>query len=132
MALTLMNQRTGDSVATDVELAVTRTSRRRGLLGRDRLDDSAALILEPCAAVHTAFMRFNIDVVFVNRSGYAVKIVEDVPPWRIAVAPSAHAVIEMAAGALKRHGVSIGDRLYVSPASDGEAFPAARLETEAV
>jgi uncharacterized membrane protein (UPF0127 family) len=48
------------------------------------------------------------------------------------VAPSAHAVIEMAAGALKRHGVSIGDRLYVSPASDGEAFPAARLETEAV
>ena len=132
MALTLMNQRTGDSVATDVELAVTRTSRRRGLLGRDCLDASAALILEPCAAVHTAFMRFNIDVVFVNRSGYAVKIVEDVPPWRIAVATQAHAVIEMAAGTLKRHDVSIGDRLYVSPGSEGETFPMASVERKVV
>jgi hypothetical protein len=132
MALTLMNQRTGDSVATDVELAVTRTSRRRGLLGRDCLDASAALILEPCAAVHTAFMRFNIDVVFVNRSGYAVKIVEDLTPWRIAVATQAHAVIEMAAGTLKRHEVSIGDRLYVSPGADGETFPMINLERKVV
>jgi uncharacterized membrane protein (UPF0127 family) len=132
MALTLMNQRTGDSVATDVELAVTRTSRRRGLLGRDCLDASAALILEPCAAVHTAFMRFNIDVVFVNRSGYAVKIVEDLTPWRIAVATQAHAVIEMAAGALKRHDISLGDRLYVSPAVEGETFPMANVERKVV
>jgi uncharacterized membrane protein (UPF0127 family) len=132
MALTLMNQRTGDSVATDVELAVTRTSRRRGLLGRDCLDASAALILEPCAAVHTAFMRFNIDVVFVNRSGYAVKIVEDLTPWRIAVATQAHAVIEMAAGALKRHDISLGDRLYVSPAAEGETFPMANVERKVV
>jgi uncharacterized membrane protein (UPF0127 family) len=132
MALTLMNQRTGDSVATDVELAVTRTSRRRGLLGRDCLDASAALILEPCAAVHTAFMRFSIDVVFVNRSGYAVKIVEDLTPWRIAVATQAHAVIEMAAGTLKRHDISLGDRLYVSPAAEGETFPMACVERKVV
>src|SRR5476649_939877 len=108
MAVSLMNARTREPIATSVEVAVTRRSRRRGLLGRDCLDASAALILEPCAAVHTAFMRFNIDVVFVNRSGYAVKIVEDLTPWRIAVATQAHAVIEMAAGTLKRHDVSIG------------------------
>lgn len=118
MAVSLMNARTREPVATSVELAVTRKSRRRGLLGRDRLEDSAALILEPCAAVHTAFMRFHIDVVFVNRGGYAVKIVEDVPPWRIALSARAHAVIEMAAGSLRRLDLSLGDRLYVLPASD--------------
>ena len=115
MAVSLMNARTREPVATSVEVAVTRRSRRRGLLGRDHLDASAALILEPCAAVHTAFMRFSIDVVFVNRGGYAVKIVEDVPPWRIALSTRAHAVIEMAAGSLRRLDVSLGDRLYMSP-----------------
>jgi uncharacterized membrane protein (UPF0127 family) len=118
MAAALMNARTREPVATSVELAVTRTARRRGLLGRDRLDSSAALILSPCAAVHTAFMRFDIDVVFVDRDGYAVKIIANVPPWRIALAVRAHAVVEMAAGSLRRHDVSLGDRLYVSPASD--------------
>ena len=114
----LMNERTSEALATSVELAVTRRSRRRGLLGRDQLDASAALILAPCAAVHTAFMRFAIDLVFVDRDGYAVTIVADVPPWRMAAAARAHAVIELAAGSLRRHGVSLGDRLYVSPAPD--------------
>jgi uncharacterized membrane protein (UPF0127 family) len=118
MAVSLMNARTREPIATSVEVAVTRRSRRRGLLGRDHLDASAALVLEPCAAVHTAFMRFSIDVVFVNRGGYAVKIVEDVPPWRIALSTRAYAVIEMPAGSLRRLDVSLGDRLYVLPASD--------------
>jgi uncharacterized membrane protein (UPF0127 family) len=127
MAVSLINARTRELLATSVEVAVTRKSRRRGLLGRDHLDASAALILEPCAAVHTAFMRFSIDVVFVNRGGYAVKIVEDVPPWRIALSTRAHAAIEMAAGSLRRLDLSLGDRLYVSPASDAEGTQAASL-----
>jgi uncharacterized membrane protein (UPF0127 family) len=61
-----------------------------------------------------------------------VKIVEDLTPWRIAVATQAHAVIEMAAGTLKRHEVSIGDRLYVSPGADGETFPMINLERKVV
>ena len=113
----LRNERTGELVATSVEHATTRASRKRGLLGRDSLDPSSALILEPCLAVHTAFMRFAIDVVFVDKNGYAVKIVEDVPPWRIAVAVRAHAVIEMAAGSVRRRDVALGDRLYVFPFS---------------
>ena len=130
MAVSLMNARTREPVATSVEVAVTRRSRRRGLLGRDRLEASAALILEPCAAVHTAFMRFHIDVVFVNRGGYAVKIVEDVPPWRIAISTRAHAAIEMAAGSLRRLDLSLGDRLYVLAALDTAGTPTASLDRE--
>ena len=104
----LVNERTGAPIATVVERAVTRTSRRRGLLGRDRLDPQTALVLEPCAAVHTAFMRFAIDVVFIDR---AVKIVREVPPWRIAAAFGAHAVVEMTAGSLAAGELLVGDRL---------------------
>ena len=111
----LMIERTHAPLATEVELAVTRRARNRGLLGRDGLGPSAAIILAPCTAVHTAFMRFAIDVLFLDRDGCAVKIVANVAPWRSALAARAYAVVEMAAGSAHKHGVQVGDRLYVSP-----------------
>ena len=112
--IALVNQRTGAPIATSVERAMTRATRKRGLLGRDGLGAGCALMLEPCPAVHTAFMRFAIDVVFLDREGYAVKIVRNLVPWRIAVAPRAHAVVEMAAGTLEHLDLSVGDRLFLS------------------
>jgi uncharacterized membrane protein (UPF0127 family) len=111
--LALMNERTQAAVATDVELASTRATRRRGLLGRDSLAPTAALMLTPCVAVHTAFMRFPIDIVFLDRDGRAVKLVSDVGPWRMAGSKRARTVIEMAAGSLRRHAIALGDRLYL-------------------
>ena len=67
-APSLIIERTGRMLASAVELADTSETRRRGLLGRDSLDLSAALIIAPCSAIHTAFMRFVIDVAFVDRS----------------------------------------------------------------
>jgi uncharacterized membrane protein (UPF0127 family) len=117
MVVALMNERTRQPVATSVEIAATRRSRRRGLLGRDRLAEATAMLLAPCTAVHTAGMRFAIDVVFVDRQGFAVKIVRDLQPWRIALASGARAVIEMPAGSLRWGEVLPGDRLYLTPAS---------------
>ena len=117
MHVALMNERTHQTVATTVETAATRTTRRRGLLGRDGLPESTAMVLAPCAAVHTAGMRFPIDVVFVDRQGYAVKVVRNLRPWRIALATGGRAVIEMPAGTLRWGQVLIGDRLYLTPAS---------------
>jgi uncharacterized protein len=113
VAVALVNERTGLPIATAVEQALTRASRRRGLLGRSGLPPSAALILEPCVAVHTAFMRFPIDIVFLDRNGYALKIVREVHPWRMAGALRAHTVVEMAGGSLARHDLVVGDRLAV-------------------
>ena len=117
MDVALINERTCQPVATMVEIAATRTTRRRGLLGRDRLAEASAMLLAPCAAVHTAGMRFPIDVVFVDRQGYAVKVVRNLQPWRIALATSGRVVIEMAAGSLRWGQVLLGDRLYLAPAS---------------
>jgi hypothetical protein len=122
MVVALMNERTRQPVATSVEIAATRTSRRRGLLGRDRLDEASAMLLAPCTAVHTVGMRFAIDVVFVDRQGYAVKVVRNLRPWRIALAAGGRAVIEMAAGSLRWGQVLLGDRLYLAPASSATAL----------
>jgi uncharacterized membrane protein (UPF0127 family) len=110
--MTLLTDRTFSAVATEVEVARTREARRRGLLGRDSLDPGAALMLSPCAAIHTAFMRFAIDVAFLSRDGRVVRVVHDLQPWRIAIAVKAHSVIEFPAGALQQHRVEVGDRLY--------------------
>jgi uncharacterized membrane protein (UPF0127 family) len=111
--LALVNQRTDEALADRVEVAVTRKDRRKGLLGRDGFVMSGALVLAPCLAIHTMFMRFDIDAVFVDDDGRAVKVVENLAPWRIAVQPFAHAVVELPGGSLSRGRVAIGDRLYL-------------------
>lgn len=118
MTVALMNERTRQPVASSVEVAATRKLRRRGLLGRDSLGEGSAMILAPCTAVHTVGMRFSIDVVFADRQGYAVKIVRDLRPWRIAMAAGAHVVIEMPAGTLRWGQVLLGDRLFLAPSAN--------------
>jgi uncharacterized membrane protein (UPF0127 family)/Flp pilus assembly protein TadG len=117
MNVALINERTQKPVATHVEIAATRTTRRRGLLGRDHLAEASAMLLAPCTAVHTIGMRFPIDVVFVDRQGYAVKIVRNLRPWRMALAGGGRAVVELAAGSLEWGQVLPGDRLYLAPVS---------------
>src|SRR2546425_12241063 len=97
----LLNRRTGVAIATSVELATTRGQRRRGLLGRTGLSDGAALILAPCGAIHSAFMRFAIDAAFLDGHGRVLHVVHTMTPWRIAWARRSHAVVEMAAGSLR-------------------------------
>jgi uncharacterized membrane protein (UPF0127 family) len=114
--LRIVNMRTGETVADTVEVADTRTTRKRGLLGRDGLESGSALVLSPCFAVHTAFMRFAIDVVFVDRDGYVVRAVHNLGPWRMAAAVRAQQVIELPAGELARRGLREGDRVYLATA----------------
>ena len=115
MILRLMNDRTRKPIADVVEVADTRETRRRGLLGREGLQENAALMLVPCAAVHTAFMRFPIDLVFIDGDGCAVRTTSRVQPWRVSFALRARAVIELPAGRLDACRVDIGDRLYLVP-----------------
>jgi uncharacterized membrane protein (UPF0127 family) len=111
----LVNERTGVTIARDVEVAATRASRRTGLLGRASLDPASALVLERCFAIHTAFMRFAIDAVFLDRRGVVRRVVS-LPPWRIAATFGAAAVVELAAGAARD--VQVGDRIYRLDESD--------------
>lgn len=111
----LVNVRTGSVIASVVEPALDSRRRRRGLLGRDRLDDDRALILAPCGSVHTFGMRFPIDVLFLGPDGGVLKIVERLRSWRIAGSLQACFTVELAAGSVSRNGVCTGDRLTIQP-----------------
>lgn len=106
----------GNVVAARVEGALDSATRRKGLLGRDALAADAALIIAPCSAVHTFFMRFAIDVVFVSRDGRVLKIAPAVVPWRTTGSLRAYAVIELAAGSAARAELRAGDQLALVPA----------------
>lgn len=89
----------GTVLANTVEPAFASASRNRGLLGRDSLAPGTAIILAPCGAVHTWFMRFDIDVVYCDRDGRVLKCVAGLRPWRFSgVLRRGFAVIELAAG----------------------------------
>jgi uncharacterized membrane protein (UPF0127 family) len=110
----LVNIRTGEVLAAQIEPAFDSRSRRRGLLGRDKLDAGTALIIAPCNGIHTFFMRFAIDVVFAARDGRVLKTYSALPPWRIGFAVGAFAAIELPAGTLSRCDATRGDRLRLT------------------
>jgi uncharacterized protein len=96
--------------ATIADRAVTRM---RGLLGRRALPSGEGLLLRPAPSIHTAFMRFPIDVVFLDGDLRVLKVVQRLAPWRTASALSAKAVLELAAGESARRELELADRLAV-------------------
>jgi uncharacterized membrane protein (UPF0127 family) len=105
----------GTVVCERCELADRPASRLRGLLGREGLEPGAGMLLTHDPSVHTFFMRFPIDVVFLDRANTVVKIVHALRPWRIAGALRARAVLELPAGAAAAAGLQPGSRLAASP-----------------
>ena len=86
-------------------------TRMRGLLGRSSLPSGEGILLRPAASMHTMFMRFPIDVVFVDEDLRVLRIVPALPPWRFAARRGARAVLELAAGECERRGLEEGERL---------------------
>ncbi len=103
-----------DLVVTHLELAETFWQRGRGLLGRKSLAADQALWIKPCNNIHTFFMKFAIDCIFVDKEMQIKQIVADIPPFRF-VGPQwkASSVIEASSGFAARNKLSIGDYLYV-------------------
>ena len=89
--------------------------RLRGLLGTPPPAPGHALLLTPCASVHTAFMRYPIDVVFVDRGGCILKVVSALPPWRATACLWARHTLELAAGEARRIGLAPGMEIDLDP-----------------
>ena len=99
-------------LAERVERAAAMVDRILGLLGRSTFADGDALIISPCNAIHTFFMKFPIDAVFLDRSGRVVRTVPELRPWRATRFHLAAAqVIELPAGTVARTGTCVGDQL---------------------
>lgn len=108
----------GDLLVTDLRYARSPLPRMRGLLGTSALPPGRGLWLEPAPSVHTCFMRFPIDVVFLGRDRSVVRIAADVGPWRFVGARHARVALELPAGAAARAGLVVGDTLTILRAGE--------------
>jgi uncharacterized protein len=102
----------GGRVVCDVcHLANKPHTRLKGVIGWKQLNKGEGVLIRPTFSIHTAFVRFPLDAVFLDEEMKVVSIKHELKPWRLAAARKAKAVLELAAGESKRLGLESGDRL---------------------
>ncbi len=111
MATLTLRREDGRIVCERVVVADRAHRRMRGLLGRRYLRKGEGMVLRPAWSIHTAFMRFPIDVVFLDADQVVIKIETDVRSWRTVSCRGAREIVELAAGECKSRGLEVGDRV---------------------
>jgi uncharacterized membrane protein (UPF0127 family) len=102
-------------VAAAARMADKPWSRMVGLLGRKHLPDGEAMVLRPCSSIHTFFMRFPIDVVYLDREARVLKVVPSLKPFRFSgTLRSGHYTLELPEGTIARSNTDPGDQLAIS------------------
>ena len=112
--LRVIDGRSGAVLADRVRLCDSMLSRFLGLMLRASLGAGEGIILSPCGSVHMALMRFSIDVLYLDRTGHADKLVEGLRPYCISFGGrSARHAVELPAGTLARAGVQQGNPIEI-------------------
>ncbi len=115
----------GRVVAESVIVADSTMRRLRGLLGRKDLPSGHGVLLRPAWSIHTAFMRFPIDVIFLDADQVVIKIVPRLTAFKTASCRGAREIVELRAGECDRRGLSIGDRVAWAARAPSDEVPAA-------
>lgn len=111
------NETRGTTIATNLSEARSFFARGRGLMGRREFPAGSALLIDPCSSIHMFFMRFPIDVLYMDREDRVVRVQQSIKPWRIGplFTRGAKYVIELPCGSIEQSNTQVGDRLaYVS------------------
>ena len=112
-AARVQNVTRGVVVARDAEIADTLWTRFRGLMARspESFPPGSGLLIDPCSSIHMFFMRFPIDVLYLNREDRVVRVQPNIKPWRVGPLRTrgARYVIELPAGTIERTGTRVGD-----------------------
>ncbi len=113
-----MNLSQPELIADKVEKASTLFQRMKGLLGRTALERGEGLWIEPCNSIHTFFMKFPIDVVFLSSSKHVLAVHQNLRPFRLTPwVRGAHSVLELPSGTLASLLLKTGDELALEEAS---------------
>jgi uncharacterized protein len=118
----------GRIVCESVVVADTFRRRLRGALSYKRLQEDEGVVLRPSWSIHTWFMRFALDVVFVDADQVVIKIASAVKPFRVVSCRGAREVIELRAGECERRGLTVGDRIAWAPRATTTQSPTAPPE----
>lgn len=106
------NPQRGTSLGEAIEVADTAVRRVKGLLGRECLEDGQGLLFKQCSSLHTLFMRFPIDIVFMDKKGKVLKTAKAVKPFKLVAAPlRAYYALELPDNAIVRSETRTGDHL---------------------
>lgn len=98
----------------NIEIARSLLKKGVGLMGRKNFGTKQGLLLTETTAVHTFFVRFPIDLAFLDKNLQVVKIVENLKPWSISpLAWKARHVLELPAGTIAKNSLEVGDTLKV-------------------
>jgi len=111
MGIRVRNDTRNTLLVTAADVADTSAKRRRGLVPRERLEPGEGLWIVPCESVHTFFMKFAIDLIYLDKRKRVRKVCHAVRPWRISACLAAHSVLELPAGTAAASGTQAGDRL---------------------
>ncbi len=107
--LTLNN----DTILENVYLADSYISRLKGLMGRSKIDFNEGLLIRPCNSIHTFFMKFNLDIVFIDENFKVIDIYFDLAPWKISkIYKDAKFVIEAKSGSFTK--LKKGDQIKIA------------------
>ena len=102
----------GTVIAEDVEIAEQFFKRLKGLMFRQQMAPNTAMLLSPWPQIHTCFMRFALDVLFIDKEGVVQYVMENLKPWRLSpIIYRAAKTLEMPADTLKGR-VKVGDKIY--------------------
>ncbi|MFJ2986295.1 DUF192 domain-containing protein [Collimonas sp. NPDC087041] len=93
-----------------ISIARNLWTRAVGLLSRRSLADNEALLIIPCPSIHTWFMRFSIDAVFLDKAGVVTHVVEKIGPWRFVYGKRAYSCLELSAGTARRLDFRVGQQ----------------------
>ncbi|MBI3977975.1 MAG: DUF192 domain-containing protein [Chloroflexi bacterium] len=111
-SIAIANRTRGAVLAAHCAVARSFLDRFVGLMGRAGLPEDAGLLIVPCNSIHSAFMRFRFDAVFLDRQFRVVHLIRAMPPYRLSrIVFRAHSVLELPAGTVERTGTQVGDEL---------------------
>ncbi len=102
------------TIAASVEIARTPFKRLQGLCGRTALGFGEALVITHCQSIHMMFMKFPIDVIFIDGKGKTVGLAERIKPFAISpIFWKSSCAIELPAGTIEKTNTQVGDQLKI-------------------
>jgi len=113
----VQNATRGTLIGNAIDCAETSAARRVGLLNHSGLEEGAGLWIVPCESVHTFFMKFCIDLVYIDRRHCVRSVVRRLAPWRLSMCLAAHSILELPGGTIDRTNTQKGDQLVLEAIS---------------
>jgi len=109
------NLRTGKELSNNVVLADSILKRMKGLLGKGTMPTGEALFIKPCISIHTFFMRFPIDALFLDKENRVIATIKNLHPNRITrLYPKAASVLELPVGIIEKTDTGVGDEIGIA------------------